>query len=41
VARIREHPLVPANIAIYGYIYDVNSGKLLEVAEATEIGKAA
>jgi carbonic anhydrase len=41
VARIREHPLVPANIAIYGYIYDVKSGKLLEVAEATEIGKAA
>src|SRR5271165_2795802 len=30
VARIRLHPLVPANIAIYGYIYDVKSGKLLE-----------
>lgn len=41
VARIRQHPLVPANIAIYGYIYDVKSGKLLEVAEATRIGKAA
>ncbi len=41
VAHIREHPLVPASIAIYGYIYDVKSGKLLEVAEATEIGKAA
>ena len=41
VARIREHPLVPANIAIYGYIYDVKSGKLLEVAEANKIGKAA
>ena len=41
VARIREHPLVPANIAIYGYIYDVKNGKLLEVAEATEIGRAA
>ena len=41
VARIREHPLVPANIAIYGYIYDVKSGKLLEVAEATEVGRAA
>src|SRR3974390_2894292 len=41
VERIREHPLVPANIAIYGYIYDVKSGKLLEVAEATQIGKAA
>jgi len=41
VERIRHHPLVPPNIAIYGYIYDVKSGKLLEVAEATEIGKAA
>jgi len=34
VQRIREHPLVPAEIAIYGYIYDVKSGRLLEVAEA-------
>jgi carbonic anhydrase len=41
VERIRQHPLVPANIAIYGYIYDVKSGKLLEVPEATQIGKAA
>ena len=41
VERIRLHPLVPANIAIYGYIYDVKSGKLLEVAEATQVGKAA
>ena len=31
VERIREHPLVPENIAVYGYIYDVTSGKLLEV----------
>lgn len=28
VSRIRNHPLVPSNIAIYGYIYDVASGKL-------------
>ena len=41
VDRIRQHPLVPPNIAIYGYIYDVKSGKLLEVAEAGRIGKAA
>jgi carbonic anhydrase len=40
VERIRRHPLVPANIAIYGYIYDVKSGKLVEVPEATAIGKA-
>jgi len=40
VARIRTHPLVPATIPIYGYIYDVSSGKLIEVREAMEAGKA-
>jgi len=40
VARIRHHPLVPANIPVYGYIYDVHTGKLIEVAEATKIGAA-
>lgn len=40
VTRIREHPLVAAHIPIYGYIYDVRSGKLVEVAAATEAGKA-
>jgi carbonic anhydrase len=41
VARIRHHPLIPATIPIYGYIYDVKTGKLNEVQEATRIGKAA
>lgn len=41
VARIRQHPLVPAYIPIYGYIYDVKTGKLNEVSKATEIGRAA
>jgi carbonic anhydrase len=41
VQRIREHPLVPANIAIYGYIYDVESGRLLEVPEARRPAEAA
>jgi carbonic anhydrase len=41
VARIRSHPLVPKNVPIYGYIYDVKTGKLIEVTKATEIGKAA
>jgi len=40
VARIRSHPLVPRDIPIYGYIYDVTTGRLLEVAQATEAGKA-
>jgi carbonic anhydrase len=39
VIRIKSHPLVPANIPVYGYIYDVKSGKLIEVPAATEAGK--
>ena len=41
VARIKNHPLVPKDIPIYGYIYDVKTGKLIEVEAATEIGKAS
>lgn len=41
VERIRQHPLVPDDIAIYGYIYDVKSGKLLDVSDARRAGKAA
>jgi carbonic anhydrase len=40
VRRIREHPLVPAGIPIYGYVYDVHSGRLEEVKEATVAGRA-
>jgi len=40
VTRIRNHPLVPASIPVYGYIYDVTSGKLIEVPEATAVGRA-
>jgi carbonic anhydrase len=40
VRRIRHHPLVPGDIPIYGYIYDVTTGRLVEVPEATEAGKA-
>lgn len=40
VARIRSSPLVPKTIPIYGYIYDVKSGRLVEVPEATKAGKA-
>lgn len=39
VRRIREHPLVPTNMAIYGYVYDVKTGRLNEVKAATEAGK--
>ena len=41
VARIRNHPLVPVGIPIYGFIYDVKTGTLVEITKATEIGKAA
>jgi carbonic anhydrase len=39
VTRIRRHPLVPKNIPIYGYIYDVKTGKLVEVEAATRAGQ--
>jgi len=41
VERIRQHPLVPRDIPIYGYIYSVENGRLIEVAEATRVGRAA
>lgn len=41
VERIRRHPLVPHDVAIYGYIYDVKTGLLKEVPDAMTIGRAA
>lgn len=41
VARIRSHPLVPSDIPIYGYIFDVKSGKLVEIEDATRAGRAS
>lgn len=38
VKRIKSHPLVPKDIPVYGFIYDVKSGQLIEVKEATKIG---
>jgi carbonic anhydrase len=40
VARIRRHPLVPGSIPIYGFIYDVKTGSLIEVPAATKAGAA-
>ena len=39
VLRIKNHPLVPSDIPVYGYIYDCTSGRLIEVPEATAAGK--
>lgn len=38
VEQIRNHPLVPGDIPIYGYIYDVATGRLNEVEQATRRG---
>jgi len=40
VRRIREHPLVPGRIPIHGFIYQVETGELIEVPEASAIGAA-
>ena len=40
VGRIRRHPLVPSAIPIYGYVYQVETGRLVEVPAATDIGRA-
>ena len=40
VKRIKSHPLVPSYIPVYGYIYDVKSGNLTEIPEATAAGRA-
>lgn len=39
VKRIRNHPLVSKSVSIYGYIFDVKSGKIIEVPKAIEAGK--
>lgn len=38
VERIKAHPLVPAGIPVYGFIYDVATGRLVEVPAATAAG---
>jgi carbonic anhydrase len=39
VRRLRRHPLVPSSIPIYGFFYDVTTGRLVEVSQATDIGQ--
>jgi carbonic anhydrase len=39
VERIRKHPLVPREIPFYGFVYHVESGRLVEVPKATAIGR--
>jgi carbonic anhydrase len=39
VTRIRAHPLVPGRIPVYGHLYDVKTGKLIEIPAATAAGR--
>jgi carbonic anhydrase len=41
VVRINFHPLVPADIPVYGFICDSESGRRLEGPAATEAGRAS
>lgn len=40
VKRIRNHSLVPRDLPIYGYVYEVETGRLIEVTEASEVGRS-
>jgi carbonic anhydrase len=35
VERIRNHPLVPRSIPLHAYIYQVESGRIVEVPEGS------
>ena len=41
VRHIRSHTLVPGLVSVYGYVYDVKNGRLVEVPEATKAGAAS
>ncbi len=39
VERIRQHPLVPRSIPIHGFVYEVTTGRLVDVPQATARGR--
>ncbi len=39
VQRIRNHPLVSPDVRIHGFLFDVKTGQLIEVKEASEAGQ--
>jgi carbonic anhydrase len=39
VKTIRNHPLVPEYIPVYGLVFDVKTGKLIEVEKASKAGE--
>jgi carbonic anhydrase len=40
VRRLRFHPLVPDDVTIHGFVYDVRTGRLREVEAAAHVGRA-
>ncbi len=38
VRRIRAHPLVSPAVSLSGYIYDVRTGRLLEIPDTAAVG---
>jgi len=40
VKTIRNHPLIPSDVPIYGFIFDVITGELIPVPKATKAGRA-
>ena len=40
VKKIRNHPLISSDIPIYGFIFDIMTGKLIPVNKAMKVGKA-
>jgi carbonic anhydrase len=40
VKTLRHHPLIPSNIPIYGFIFDVLTGDLIPVRKAMKAGRA-
>jgi carbonic anhydrase len=38
---IRSNPFLPRDIDVGGFVYDVRTGKLHEISEATEEARAA
>lgn len=38
VARVREHPLIPRSVAIGGFMYDVDTGRLSRLVRSTRNG---
>jgi len=41
VERIHSHPLIPKSIPVYGFLFDVKSGRLIEVTEAKAVSGAS